>query len=133
MAPILDEIEASDALVLGSPMNFGTVTAVMKRFMERLVCFAYWPWGMNAPKIRDKRKRKRAVVVLSSAAPSLMARLSTQMTGLMKKTAGLLGAKTVWVLFVGLAAREQKQQVTERTRKKARRLGKKLVSPGSTQ
>jgi multimeric flavodoxin WrbA len=54
MNSVLEEIESSDAIVLGSPMNFGTVTAVMKRFIERLVCFAYWPWGMGAPKVRNR-------------------------------------------------------------------------------
>jgi multimeric flavodoxin WrbA len=131
MPAILNEIEASDAIVLGSPMNFGTVTAVMKRFIERLVCFAYWPWGMNAPKVRNKRKRKKAVIVASSAAPSLMPRLLTRITGLLKDAAGLLGARTVGVLFVGLAAREEKQQLSQRIKKKARLLGKKLVSDGS--
>ena len=51
MSGILDEIERSDGIVLGSPMNFGTVTAVMKRFIERLACYAYWPWGMHAPQV----------------------------------------------------------------------------------
>lgn len=46
---ILDAVERSDALVLASPMNFWSVTALMKRFIERLVCFAYWPWGKAAP------------------------------------------------------------------------------------
>lgn len=128
MSTILDKIEQSDAIVLGSPMNFGTVTAVMKRFIERLICFAYWPWGMNAPKLRNKRKEKRAVVVASSAAPAFMARLSTQMVGLLKKAAGLLGAKTIGVLFIGLAAGKQRRPIGERTRKKARRLGKELAS-----
>lgn len=67
MDGLLSKIQQSDAIVLGSPMNFGTVTAVTKRFIERLVCFAYWPWGMMAPKIRHKKKAKRAVVVVSSA------------------------------------------------------------------
>ena len=66
---LLDEIERSDAIVLASPMNFWTVTAVMKRFIERLVCYAYWPWGMHGPKIRNKLKTKWAVVVVASAAP----------------------------------------------------------------
>ena len=61
MSTVLDEIERSDVIVLGSPVNFGTVTAVMKMFIERLVCFAYWPWGMNAPKVRNTLKVKRAV------------------------------------------------------------------------
>ena len=128
MAGVLDEIECSDALVLGSPMNFGTVTALMKRFTERLVCFAYWPWGTNAPKMRNTERKRRAVVVASSAAPSLIARLSSKLVRLLKETAGVLGAKTIGVLFIGLAAREEEQQIGERTRKKARLLGKKLTS-----
>lgn len=128
MREILDEIERSDAIVLASPMNFWTVTAVMKRFIERLVCFAYWPWGGHAPKIRNTKKTKRAVIIVSSAAPSLLARLMTRMVGLLKSCTGLLGAKTVGVLFIGLAAQQSKQDIGERTKRKARRLGKKLVS-----
>ena len=128
MVGMLAEIEGSDAIVLGSPVNFGTVTAVMKRFIERLVCFAYWPWGMNAPKARNKEMRKRAVVVVSFAAPSLLTRLMTRTGGLLKKTAGLMGARTVGVLFIGLSSREEEQQLPERIREKARYLGKKLVA-----
>jgi multimeric flavodoxin WrbA len=124
---LLDEIERSDALVLASPMNFWTVTAVMKRFIERLICYAYWPWGKMAPKIRKGRRPKRAIVVASSAAPSLLARLMTRMVGLMKSCARLLGAKTVDVLFIGLAAGDPKADIGARARKKARRLGKKLA------
>lgn len=128
MGAVLDEIERSDAIVLASPMNFGTVTAVMKRFIERLACYAWWPWGMNAPKMRNEPKEKRAVVVASSAAPALLARMSTQIVGLLKKTAGVLGARTVGVLFIGLAAQQPRQELGERTRREARSLGRKLVS-----
>ncbi len=127
MGALLDEIEESDAIVIASPMNYGTVTAVMKRFIERLTCFGYWKWGMMAPKVRNKEKRKRAVVVAASAAPSILARLSSKMVGLMEDAAGLLGAKTIGVLSIGMAAREQRQEIGERTRQKARRLGEKLV------
>ena len=127
MAAILDEIERSDAIVLASPMNFWTVTAVMKSFIERLVCFAYWPWGQPAPKTRDKRRDKRAVVVASCAAPAILARLHTRMIGLLKTAADLLGAKTVGVLFMGFSAMKEHQTLSERNRKKARVLGKKLV------
>jgi len=128
MGAILDEIEHSDALVLASPMNFGTVTAVMKRFIERLTCFAYWPWGAPAPKLRKTSKDKLAVVVASSAMPAFFARLTTQMVGLLKKCAAVLGAKTVDVLFIGLAGQAPKQELSERALKKARRLGKKLMA-----
>ena len=113
-------------------MNFWTVTAVMKRFIERLICYAYWPWGKMAPKIRKRRKTKRAVVVASSAAPSLLARLMTRMIGLMKDCSRLLGAKTVDVLFIGLAAGDPKADIGARARKRARRLGKKLASPNTS-
>jgi multimeric flavodoxin WrbA len=127
MIALLAEIDRSDAFVLASPMNFWTVTAVMKRFIERLVCFAFWPWGVHGPKIRNKLKTKRAVVVVSAAAPSLLARLMTRIVGLLKSVAGLLGAKTVGVLFIGLAAGERKTEIGERARRKARRLGRKLA------
>jgi NAD(P)H-dependent FMN reductase len=128
MRSILDELDRSDAIVLGSPMNFGTVTALMKRFVERLVCFGYWPWGVGAPKVRNARKEKRAVVVASSAAPAIVARLRTPMVKLLREAAGLLGARTIGVLFIGLAAGEQRHQLGERARKKARHLGQELAS-----
>lgn len=125
---VLDQIARSDAIVFGSPMNFGTVTAVTKAFIERLVCYAHWPWGATAPKIRSTQKDKKAVVIGSSAAPAFLARMTSGMVGLMKKAAGLLGAKPVGVLFVGLAAVAQQPRLSERALRKARRLGKRLVS-----
>ena len=130
MAGILEDIERSDAIILASPMNFWTVTAIMKRFIERLICFAYWPWGQPAPKTRDKRRDRRAVIVASCAAPALLARLRTRMSGLLKTAADLLGAKTVGVLYMGLSAMKQDQKLSERNRKKARALGKRLVGKG---
>ena len=73
MGDVLDQVEASDAIILASPTNFATVTALMKRFIERLVCYAYWPWGMTAPKVRNRQMPRRAVLVASSAAPALLA------------------------------------------------------------
>jgi multimeric flavodoxin WrbA len=128
MGEVLDQVEASDAIILASPTNFATVTALMKRFIERLVCYAYWPWGMAAPKVRHRQLPRRAVLVASSAAPALLARLMTSIVKLLKQAAGLLGAKTVGVLFIGLAAREDRQDPGERVRKKARLLGKKLAT-----
>ena len=68
------------------------------------------------------------MVVASSAAPALMARLLTPMVGLMKKVARLLGARKVDVLFIGLAAGQERPDIGERARRKARRLGKVLAS-----
>ncbi len=127
LTEILDTIEGSDALVLASPMNFWTVTAVMKRFMERLICYSYWPWSGMAPKVRSRKIDKRAVLVISSAAPSLLARISTRMAGLMKGVALLLGAKTAGTLWIGLAARKQEQDIGWLARKRAARMGRMLA------
>ena len=61
MPELLAEIDRSDGLVLVSPVNAGTVTAVMKTFLERLVCCVYWPWGQPAPKIRRRERKKRYI------------------------------------------------------------------------
>jgi putative NADPH-quinone reductase len=133
MNSILDELDSADGIILGSPMNFGTVTAVMKKFIERLLCYTYWPWGMDAPKTRSKKKSKHAVLVASSAAPSVLARVSSKLVKLLKDAAELLGARTSDVLFIGLAAKNKQQDIGDRARKKARRLGKHLSSSRALQ
>jgi multimeric flavodoxin WrbA len=125
---ILDAIERSGALVLGSSINFYTVAAVMKKFAERLICYAFWPWGMLRPTLRNKKRDKRAVVVISSAAPAIMTRLLTGAVKLMKDAAAMLGFRTIAVLTIGIAARSAKTEISPRMLKKARRLGIALVS-----
>lgn len=127
MNSIIAKIIGADAIVLASPMNCYTVTAVMKRFVERLLCFAYWPWGMYVPKFRIHTKNKRALIVASSAAPALYARYMTGMVSLLKGTAAFLGAKVTGVIFIGLCARDKNQKISEKTRQKARYMGRKLL------
>ncbi len=127
MEAILEQLDGSDGIILASPVNFGTVTALMKRFIERLAVYAYWPWGAPAPKLRKTQKDKRAVVVASSAAPRLLARWSTSIVGLLKHAADVLGAKTIGVLFIGLAARTPNQPLPAPVAKRARHLGRKLA------
>jgi multimeric flavodoxin WrbA len=43
LTPIFEDIEKSDAVILGSPIYFGTVTGEMKSFMERLI-FPYFTY-----------------------------------------------------------------------------------------
>jgi len=126
MDAILDELERSDSLVFASPMNDYTVTALMKKFIERLTPYAYWPWEGLAPKFR-KMAKKRAVVVASSAAPAIFAPFSSNLVSLLKMTAKTFGAKTIGTLFMGLAAQKPKQELNKRHIEAARRLGKKLA------
>jgi multimeric flavodoxin WrbA len=52
MQDLIGKIERADCYILAAPANFGSVTAIFKRFMERLAVYAYWPWDMNEPPYR---------------------------------------------------------------------------------
>ena len=127
MAGLLELVGQHDALVLASPMNFFTVTAVMKRFIERLVC-AYWPWGMGAPKTRlYAGKRKPSLVIISTAAPSIMVPPFSHIGHLLKTAAVLLGGQKPRMLWIGLAGMQPHTPLSARTRRRAARLGRDLV------
>jgi FMN-dependent NADH-azoreductase len=127
LTKILDELDAADSIVLASPVNFFNVTALTRRFLERLVVYAYWPWGAMAPKERITKKTKRAVVVLSSAAPMILTRLFTGAPKALKTAASLLGAGTIDTFYLGLAAKSPDLRLSEQTLAKAHRLGAQLV------
>ena len=91
------------------------------------MCFAYCPYGLLSPKVREKGKCRRAVVVISPAVPSLLIRLKTGVVGLLKEAVVLLGATTIDVLAIGIAVRAQKKGINQRTLKKAQLLGRKLI------
>jgi hypothetical protein len=92
-----------------------------------LVVYAYWPWGTMAPKERITKKTKRALVVLSSAAPMILTRLFTGAPKALKTAASLLGAGTIDTFYLGLAAKSPDLKLSEQTLAKAQRLGAQLV------
>lgn len=126
MATILDKLAQSDGIVLAAPVNFWNVTALMKRFIERLVCFAYWPWGKSFPKMRPGPKPKRAIVVTACAAPAVVGRYLTGTVRLLGSAAGMLGAGKIDKLVIGFACRDQNSRLSDAARRNARRLGLKL-------
>lgn len=129
MQALVAKIEAADGYILAAPTNFGTVTALFKRFLERLVVYADWPWGARAPKFRKAHlPQKPAVLISSSAAPAIMGRWLNSTVKLLKMTASTIGAKPVGILFIGLAAGEPHKQLSARTQQKAQRLADKLVN-----
>lgn len=128
MEELLDAIEAADALILGSPMNFGTVTAVTKRFIERLVCLAYWPWGKHIPKPRIRSQKKPSVIIASCSAPTFFLFLSPGMRRLMRDAIKLVGGKIIGEIRVGMAAKQRQPREMEGKRKQARHLGHELVA-----
>lgn len=130
MDGILADIDNADAIVLGSPINFSNVTAIMKRFIERLIPYAYWPWGKAlAPVLRDKNKNKKAVIVTSSACPAMIGRfLMPSALSTLKKAATCMGAKVTKSLYFGPVAGTVDSQLSEKALLKARNTGEKLVS-----
>ncbi|MCK4839071.1 MAG: flavodoxin family protein, partial [Desulfobulbaceae bacterium] len=128
MQDLIDKIEKSDGYILASPTNFGSVTALFKRFMERLVVYAYWPWDMNSPQYRKaKVPKKKTVLVSSSAAPGLMGRLFFSTLKELKTTAKMIGAAPVGTIFTGLIATAPHPVISEKVQAKARVLAAKLV------
>lgn len=127
MPKILDQLEGSDAIVLASPMNFFTTTALMKRFIERLLCYVSWPFGTALPKPRSRPTGKSAVLIVTSAAPGFMARFFTGTGRLLKIAARLLGASRVRSLYLGLSRHEPGASLSPRNRQKARALGQWLA------
>jgi NAD(P)H-dependent FMN reductase len=127
LEPILSEIEAADAVVLGSPVNCYNVTALFRRFLERLLGYAYWPWGQNAPRARSRRQTRKAALVASSAMPGFLIPLATGAAKALRLTAKMLGAKSVGTLWIGLAAGEPQHPLSTRTLARARRIGFRLA------
>ncbi|MFA5293128.1 MAG: flavodoxin family protein [Phycisphaerae bacterium] len=129
MEEILQKIEMADGLILASPVNFYNVTAVTRRFMERLVAFAYWPWaGNSGPKIRNKTKNKKAVIVTSTAMPAFFGKLLTGAPRALKITAEVLGAKVIASIFIGTIANNEKESLPKKYVQKAIKAGKILAT-----
>jgi NAD(P)H-dependent FMN reductase len=128
MYNLINKIELANAYILAAPTNLSSVTAIFKRFMERLTVYAYWPWDMNAPQFRKANApRKKALLVSSCAAPGLLGRWIYSSGRQLRMTAKVIGADTVGVLFTGQVAKQQQPHLPDKTRLKAISLAAKLV------
>ena len=129
MEEILQTIDAADGLVLAAPTNFFNVTAVTRRFMERLVGYAYWPWNAKTgPKMRVKKPDKKAVTITATACPAFIAKIV--MPGGRKglKTIALtVGAKVQTSLFYGMAALTPEATLGDSDRERAFQAGQRLA------
>ena len=130
MAGILDALEAADGIVFASPINFGNVTAIMKRFIERLICYAYWPWKIKKiPSLRIKKCEKSAVILTASACPAFIGRwLMSNPIKTMKNAARCLGAGTVGKLYLGKVASGDSDILDKKQSLKAFKMGQQLGS-----
>jgi multimeric flavodoxin WrbA len=129
MASILDQLDSADALVIASPVNYYNVTAVTRKFMERLVVYGYWPWGGYSPKFRVKKSGKKAVLVTSSAAPAFIGKLFFRPAlGALKAIAQCFGAKVIARLYFGLAAQNPHSTLSSKDLLRAFNAGVKLAA-----
>jgi len=128
MDAIYPMIESADRFIFGTPVNEGTVTAVMKTFLERTV----WVFGKpgtrpipGCPTPRTKRKKKAIIIVSSGIVPPLLRRFCDDATALIKSDcASSWGAKVVGTLYAGAV----EKRGIDRYLPKAYKLGKKLTS-----
>jgi len=128
MANLMDKIDAADAVVLGAPVNMGSTAALMKRFVERLAPYSYWPWGKaRAPVNRIVTPDKKAVVITSSASPAVMGRvLMPGALGQLKQAARSMGAEVTKSLYFGFARSEKDSTLSEADLDRARAAGRRL-------
>lgn len=129
MAALIRRGLAAELLIFASPVNYGALTAVSKTFLERLSPLAFWQWGEPMPRWRKPSGDRRAVLVTSSMAPALLARLAgfSSMTGL-QAMADLFNARTVARLHYGLVGRRRQNDLAPRHRRAAYRLGRLLAA-----
>ena len=128
MQQLVDKIERADCYILASPTNFGSVTAIFKRFMERLAVYAYWPWEMNGPQFRNvQAPKKKALLVSSCAAPGIIGRWLFGTDKQLKLTAKTIGAEIVGTLFTGMIAKKQHPKLPESVRAKIKCLAGRTV------
>jgi multimeric flavodoxin WrbA len=128
MQDLIGKIERADGYILAAPTNFFSVTAIFKRFMERLAVYAYWPWDMNGPQYRKAQSpRKKALLVSSSAAPGIIGRWFYGTHKQLKTTAKTIGAEVVGSLFTGMIAKEKHPKLPKSVRAKINALAGRLV------
>ncbi len=116
----------ADAIVFATPVyDFGP-TALLKRFMERCLCFTY---GEGFPKARNKkRKGKIGIILLSSGCPAPFNDLSlinAFARFVLSFFLGALGCKKTYTLPAG--AMEYGQKFKDKWLKKSYELGKKVA------
>ena len=128
MAGLIAKGSEADILLFAAPVNFGSITAVGKAFLERLSPLMQMKSGDHYPKMRPPEGRRLAVLVSSSMAPEILAKLY-RMTAMdsLETMAGLFNAEVVARVHFGLVGRFRHNDLSARRRRAAYRLGRRLV------
>ena len=129
MSEILAAIDAADGVILAAPVNFGSITAIMKRFVERLIVYTYWPWTKMIPVNRIRTKEKRAVLVSSSGAPAILNRIIMPCPlRTLRQATGVLGARVVETIYLGSVNKERDQRLSARQLRQAESAARALLA-----
>ncbi len=119
----------SDALILGTPIHMGTVSALMLAFLER-ICWVFSKPGKRyftlrgCPMPRTAKARKAVVLAVSSLVPPLYRRFCDEATPLIRSTLrDTLNCSTVGDLYAAAA----EQRGLGGYLPKARELGRRLA------
>ncbi|MCP4136294.1 MAG: flavodoxin family protein [bacterium] len=129
MNDILDSIDRADGIILASPINMFSITALMKRFMERLAVYGYWPWGAVSPSQRKQDKQRTTVILTTSGSPKFVVKLfGGKWTKALKTLAKFtLESKTIKRVHIDGVAKIQDQALSpkqvEKVKKAARVFG----------
>jgi multimeric flavodoxin WrbA len=124
MAGLIRKGLEAEVLVLGSPVNFGSVTAITRTFIERLAPLYQWPWGTAMPRRRKLPGRRKAVLVTSAAAPELGGRQgNAHAMKSLKIMADAFDARVVGQLYLGRMALQPQGSLTDSDRKAAYQAG----------
>lgn len=128
MEAILDTLDQADAYILASPMNYYSVTALMKRFIERLVCYGFWPWGTGIPKMRLPKGKKQALLITSSACPAFIGRIAFRgVFSLLKASANCLGVGSIRKLYFGMVSINADDTLSEKDKRRAYAAGQRIA------
>jgi len=76
LTPILKKVEETDAIILGSPIYFGTVSGEMRSFMERLV-FPFWTYT-DPPRSLFPKRINVGVIYTMNATPEWLQKLGVE-------------------------------------------------------
>jgi NAD(P)H-dependent FMN reductase len=127
MQEIYPLLDAADGYVLGTPVNMGHVTALMKAFLER-ICWVFARPGRfpikGCPEPRSARKRRVIIIVSSGVVPPLLRRWCDAATPLLSETCrDCFNASIMGTLYAGAVRKWGIQGYF----KKAYRLGEYLM------
>lgn len=126
MDELLPKLVAADALVFGTPVNIGTVTALTKTFLER-ACWTLAKPGhrpiAGCPAPRTAKSRRAVFVVSAGTVPCWLRWFCDDATKLLKSwCASCFGARVVGSLYAGAVLARGVAPYADQARALGRRL-----------